>query len=69
MAVFGQLSSIRPELTGIALEESLVEEDLSFLTDSLSALQLLMCMQRRLAGEISRCCSTVTVCDSYFYTR
>ncbi len=37
-AVFGQPSSIRPELTGIALalEECPIEEDLTILTDSLS---------------------------------
>jgi ribonuclease HI len=43
VAVFGQLSSIRPELTGIALalEECPIEEDLTILTDSLSSMDLL----------------------------
>jgi len=49
VAVFGQPSSIRPELTGIALalEESPAEEDLNILTDSLSSMRLLMGMQRK----------------------
>ena len=48
-AVFGQPSSIRPELTGIALalEGCPTEEDLNILTDSLSSMRLLMGMQRR----------------------
>ena len=48
VSVFGQPSSIRPELTGIALslEECPGEEDLNVLTDSLSSMQLLMSMQR-----------------------
>ena len=47
-AVFGQPSSIRPELTGIALalEDCPGEEDLNILTDSLSSMQLLRSMQR-----------------------
>ena len=46
--VFGQPSSIRPELTGIALalEDCPGEEDLNVLTDSLSSMQLLKSMQR-----------------------
>ncbi len=46
VAVFGQPSSIRPELTGIALalEDSPAEEDLNILTDSLSSMRLLMGM-------------------------
>ncbi len=38
VAVFGQPSSIRPELTGVALalEECPIQEDLTILTDSLS---------------------------------
>jgi len=49
VAVYGPPSSIRPELTGIALalEDCPQEEDLSILTDSLSAMQLLQSMQRR----------------------
>ena len=49
VAVFGQPSSIRPELTGIALalEGCPAEEDLNILTDSLSSMRLLMGMQRR----------------------
>jgi ribonuclease HI len=49
VAVFGPPSSIRPELTGIllAVEDCPLEEDLSILTDSLSAIQLLRGMQRR----------------------
>jgi hypothetical protein len=41
VAVFGQPSSIRPELTGIALavEDCPREEDLNILTDSLSAMK------------------------------
>ncbi len=48
VTVFGQPSSIRPELTGItlALEDCPGEEDLNVLTDSLSSMQLLMSMQR-----------------------
>jgi ribonuclease HI len=48
VAVFGQPSSIRPELTGIALavEDCPGEEDLNILTDSLSSMQLLRSMQR-----------------------
>jgi len=48
VAVFGQPSSIRPELTGIALalEECPIEEDLTILTDSLSSMDLLQSMQR-----------------------
>ncbi len=50
MAVFGQplASSLRPELTGIALavEDCLGEEDLNILTDSLSSMQLLRSMQK-----------------------
>jgi hypothetical protein len=48
VAVFGQPSSIRPELTGVvlALEECPIEEDLSILTDSLSSMDLLQSMQR-----------------------
>ena len=49
VAVYGPPSSIRPELTGIALavEECPLEEDLTILTDSLSSLQLLRSMQRK----------------------
>ena len=49
VAVFGQPSSIRPELTGIALavEDCPREEDLNILTDSLSAMKLLSSMQRK----------------------
>ena len=48
VAVFGQPSSIRPELTGIALalEDCPGEEDLNILTDSLSSMRLLKSMQR-----------------------
>jgi hypothetical protein len=48
VAVFGQLSSLRPELTGIALalEGCPGEEDLNILTDSLSSMRLLKSMQR-----------------------
>jgi ribonuclease HI len=48
VAVFGQPSSTRPELTGIALalEECPIEEDLTILTDSLSSMDLLQSMQR-----------------------
>ena len=48
VAVFGQPSSIRPELTGIALvlEGCPAEEDLSILTDSLSSMRLLVSMQQ-----------------------
>jgi ribonuclease HI len=48
VAVFGQPSSIRPDLTGIALalEECPIEEDLTILTDSLSSMDLLQSMQR-----------------------
>ncbi len=46
VADFGQPSSIRPELTGIALalEGCPAEEDLSILTDSLSSMRLLRSM-------------------------
>ena len=49
VTVYGPPSTIRPELTGIALavEECPLEEDLTILTDSLSAMQLLQSMQRR----------------------
>ncbi len=49
VAVFGQPSSTRPELTGIALalEGCPDEGDLSILTDSLSAMRLLQSVQRR----------------------
>jgi len=49
VAVFGQPSSIRPELTGIALvlEDCPGEEDLNILTDSLSSMRLLKSMQRK----------------------
>ena len=49
VAVFGQPSSIRPELTGIALalEECPGEEDLNIITDSLSSMRLLKNMQRQ----------------------
>ena len=48
MAVFGQPSSLLPELTGIAiaLEDCPGEEDLNILTDSLSSMRLLKSMQR-----------------------
>jgi ribonuclease HI len=48
VAVFGQPSSLRPELTGIALalEDCPGEEDLNVLTDSLSSMRLLKSMQR-----------------------
>ena len=48
VAVFGQPSSLRPELTGIAiaLEDCPSEEDLNILTDSLSSMRLLKSMQR-----------------------
>jgi hypothetical protein len=48
VAVFGQPSSLRPELSGIALalEDCPGQEDLSVLTDSLSAMRLLKSMQR-----------------------
>jgi ribonuclease HI len=48
VAVFGQPSSLRPELSGIALalEDCPGEEDLNVLTDSLSAMRLLRSMQR-----------------------
>ncbi len=64
VAVFGQSSSIRPELTGItlALEDCPGEEDLNILTDSLSSKRLLKNMQR----QDFLCSSTagVTQCDS-----
>jgi hypothetical protein len=49
VAVLGQPSSIRPELTEIALaiEACPREEDLIILTDSLSAIRLLQSMQRK----------------------
>ena len=49
VAVFGQPSSIRPELTGIALalEDCPGEEDLNIITDSLSSMRLLKSMQRQ----------------------
>jgi hypothetical protein len=49
VAVLGQPSSIRPELTGIALpiEACPSEEDLTILIDSLSAMLLLQSMQRK----------------------
>ena len=48
VAVFGQPSSLLPELTGIAmpLENCPGEEDLNILTDSLSSMRLLKSMQR-----------------------
>ncbi len=48
VAVFGQPSSLRPELIGIALalEDCPGEEDLNILTDSLSSMRLLKSMQR-----------------------
>jgi hypothetical protein len=48
VAVFGQPSSIRPELTGIALarEDCPGKEDLNIITDSLSSMRLLQNMQR-----------------------
>ena len=48
VAVFGPPSSLRPELTGIAiaLEDCPGEEDLNILTDSLSSMRLLRSMQR-----------------------
>ncbi len=49
LAVFGQSSSIRPELTGIALalEDCPGEKDLNIITDSLSSMRLLKNMQRQ----------------------
>ena len=49
VSVFGQPSSIRPELTGIAmaLKDCSDEDDLNILTDSLSAIVLLRSMQRK----------------------
>jgi len=49
VAVYGSPSSLRPELTGIALacEASPMDEDLTILTDSLSSMCLLKSMQRR----------------------
>ncbi len=49
VAVFGQRSSIRPELTEIALalDECPGEEDLNIITDSLSSMRLLKNMQRQ----------------------
>ena len=49
VSVLGQPSSIRPELTGIAmvLKDCQDEEDLNILTDSLSAIVLLRSMQRK----------------------
>ena len=49
VAVFGSPSSLRPELTGIAiaLEECPEDEDLNILTDSLSSMLLLKSLQRR----------------------
>ncbi len=48
VAVFGQPSSLRPELTGVtmALEDCLGEEELTILPDSLSSMRLLKSMQR-----------------------
>ena len=48
VAVFGPPSSLRPELTGIAiaLDDCPGEEDLNILTDSLSSIRLLKSMQR-----------------------
>ena len=47
-AVFGTETSVRPELTGLAmaLEECPVHEDLTLLTDSKSSMDLLQSMQR-----------------------
>ncbi len=49
VAVFGQPSSIRAELTGIALalEDCPGEEDLNIITDGLSSMRLLKNMQRQ----------------------
>ncbi len=49
VAVFGQLSSIQPELTGIALamEDCPGEDVLNILTDSLGAMKLLKSIQRK----------------------
>ena len=49
VAVYGSPSSLRPELTGIALacEASPMDEDLTILTDSLSGMCLLKSMQRK----------------------
>jgi len=49
VAVYGSPSSLRPELTGIALacEASPMDQDLTILTDSLSSMCLLKSMQRR----------------------
>jgi hypothetical protein len=49
VAVFGQLSSIQPELTGIslAMEDFPGEDGLNILTDSLSAMKLLKSMQQK----------------------
>ncbi len=72
VAVLGQPSSIRPELTGIALapEGCPAKEDLNILTDSLShgSMRLLMGMQRKdlplsLHRQSVRHCS-----DNYCYT-
>ncbi len=48
VAVFGQPSSLRPEVSGIAraLEDCPGEEDLNILTDSLSSMRLLKSMLR-----------------------
>ena len=48
VAVFGTETSIRPELTGLALalEECPIQEDLTVLTDSKSSMVLLQSMQR-----------------------
>ncbi len=61
-AVLGQPSSIRPELTGIALalEDCPGKEDLNIITDSLSSMRLLKNMQR----QVFLCSSTVTRCNS-----
>jgi hypothetical protein len=55
VTVFGQPSSIRPELTGIALalEGCPAEEDLNILTDSLSSMRLVALPSPREAAAAS----------------
>ncbi len=58
VAVFGQPSSLRPKLTGIALalEDCPGEEDLNILTNSLSSMRQLKSMQR---GDFSSLCHSI----------
>ncbi len=68
VAVVDQPSSLRQELTGIALalEDYLGEEDLNILTDSISSMQLLRSMQRGYFGITSLCHSIDAQHDSFW---